>query len=652
MSITSATNIEQEPASTGPSVLVFPNDLAFDARATLIDNLHVDKLRSIVVHVDTGRNDVKTLDLRLRGASAGLRLHTADAVVIDGSLDLDTSHVGAVRTNAIGPNTKLRISLPYSLEHGLAEVLVKLEAHYTTSAGSFVFVVSCNITVELPLDVDVHDIFKTDALFSLFSIRTTKSIPLQLTNVNLQESAAYSIQALPCPPIMTVFEKQPASLTYKISKRDSQDGSIIIDKKAAALAMTVQYISISDEILNTITSVFQSALSTSPHARLARLLTPHLRNGVQCHDLALQFERAVLLRELRLPAYETIVWDTALRNLAPATRTTVQDWLRAWHKQNTRIAFDPTAGHRREITISVEVPTIDVVHTASLILPTSVSSGGLQTTGFVTAMLGVPLKAELHIEHTRKWASLTSAARQGELYFVYTVRDAGETWLIGGQRRARFSFSCPSASPPDDAATVTGGDQETKTFALLLIPMKTGTHALPTIDIVPIPAPELPSGQRHSASLWTSVTRDSGGVSGEDHESPRPDSSSSVASPGGTGLGVGRSVSPAFGAGSITGAGGPAANGTGGAQGVGGAGSGASRQELPTCETVLVSSGTVVRVVKDTRTTSVNIGGGGGPLSGDVSLGSAAGGGVGAGSRMVKGRSGSADTRISGFVGS
>lgn len=251
--------------------------------------------------------------------------------MLKGDTELDTSQGGFIRTGAISPDTSLRISLPYSLEHNLNEISTKVEAQYTTSSGSFNFTATNTISIALPLDVDVNDIFKASTLFSRFSIRTTTSIPLQITNVKLQDSPSYAVCALPCPLSMTVFEKQPASLTYRITKKSLGTESQI-SKKDASLAMTVHYLCVDEIILNTITSSLQRALDDSPYAHLKRLLIPLLRSGAQSHALALQFERAVLFQELTLPFYDTIGWDSAIATLPLASRDGLVSWLQAWHK--------------------------------------------------------------------------------------------------------------------------------------------------------------------------------------------------------------------------------------------------------------------------------------------------------------------------------
>lgn len=331
LGITNIREPEHMATAAGPSVLIYPHLDSLNVDAALSTKLHVDQLRCIVLDIDTGRNDIEEMELRLRAASAGLRLHTADAALIEGSADLDTSRGGLLTSGAISSKTKLQISLPYSIEHNLDEVVIKLEAQYRTASGSFVYIFTAAISVDLPLDVDVHDIFKAESLFSRFSIRTTNSVPLQITDVKLRDSAAYSAKALPCPPRMMVFEKQPANLTYEITKR-KLEGDVETNKKELALAMTVTYSCLDEVILGTITASLKQSLLESPFANLTRMLIPILRDGAQSHALALQFERAALLGSLKLPRYSSIGWEKVFISLSPAVRERLVDWLRDWHQ--------------------------------------------------------------------------------------------------------------------------------------------------------------------------------------------------------------------------------------------------------------------------------------------------------------------------------
>lgn len=91
----------------------------------------------------------------------------------------------------------------------------------------------------------------------------------------------------------------------------------------------------------------------------------------------------------------------------------------------------------RKITIPVEVPRMQVVHTADLTL---MDSKGRPLRDDATVSVGQTLTAELRIRHTRAWAFLTSEqASDAPMEFIYDIQLKSDTWLIGGRRKAQFS---------------------------------------------------------------------------------------------------------------------------------------------------------------------------------------------------------------------
>lgn len=115
----------------------------------------------------------------------------------------------------------------------------------------------------------------------------------------------------------------------------------------------------------------------------------------------------------------------------------------------------------RHIVIPVEVPEIQVVHTAEL---------RLSTTDSTHAAVGHMIPAELILHHTRRWCCQQTENQDsggGQLEFAYELHVNQDQWLIGGRRRGHF--------------TATEG--ETKTFAMMLLPQKAGHLLLPSIEI-------------------------------------------------------------------------------------------------------------------------------------------------------------------------
>ena len=117
----------------------------------------------------------------------------------------------------------------------------------------------------------------------------------------------------------------------------------------------------------------------------------------------------------------------------------------------------------RKIRLSVEVPTVDVLHTVSLQLESDEYKKAL--------IIGRPIPAVLTIKHTRRWAA-TELATDAPLAFAYTIDAPTDgPWLVAGPKRSRFNYKSDS--------------EETK-ISLVLVPLKPGMHILPSVDIQPV----------------------------------------------------------------------------------------------------------------------------------------------------------------------
>lgn len=158
--------------------------------------------------------------------------------------------------------------------------------------------------------------------------------------------------------------------------------------------------------------------------------------------------------------------------MAPGKFTTPCIWqLVLTRKQNHPIIRLPDQPliPRRHIIIPVDIPEIQVVHTAELRLCNLADQPP-------HAAVGQMIAAELSLRHTRRWCSPENReSAGGPLEFSYEIHANPELWLVGGRRRGNF----------------TADEGETKTFAVMLLPQKTGHLLLPGLEIktfVPAPA--------------------------------------------------------------------------------------------------------------------------------------------------------------------
>lgn len=133
------------------------------------------------------------------------------------------------------------------------------------------------------------------------------------------------------------------------------------------------------------------------------------------------------------------------------------------------ISAPPSPHPPRRMVITVSIPQVHILHTASLDLASLSHPSKI-------AIVGQPLQATLRVSHTRRWASTTSlvaaanlASADDPIDFVYSLEASTDQWLIAGQRRALFTVA----------------EDEIKEFTIMLIPLKAGNALLPSVDIRP-----------------------------------------------------------------------------------------------------------------------------------------------------------------------
>jgi hypothetical protein len=120
----------------------------------------------------------------------------------------------------------------------------------------------------------------------------------------------------------------------------------------------------------------------------------------------------------------------------------------------------------RKIRLSVEVPTVDVLHTVTLHLGSEDSKKSF--------IIGRPVPAVITIKHTTRWAA-AELSSSTPLAFAYTIDAPSDgPWLVAGPKRSRFSYK---------------SDEEETKISLALVPLKPGMHLLPSMDIQPVTTP-------------------------------------------------------------------------------------------------------------------------------------------------------------------
>ncbi|KAH8698383.1 putative TMEM1 family protein [Talaromyces proteolyticus] len=456
-----------------PYIWCYPPTTGLEARLTTPHYINLEELRTVEVEVDSGRNNISKGVLRVRPATAGLRLRIAETIVVGGDIKMTPQpELASLEFVNFAPESSVRFRIPYSVDENHTMLSARLEAIYETDTGKFTYISASSIISTLPISVNVQDIFKDDVLFSRFTVSPAMLIPLRVLGCDIPESDSYQVDCgMRGPVAYDVFPKQAASIIYKIKLRDGRTPQSNESKRS--LRLTVQFTCLDEECLLLIKQKFVAAIMHSKHKSLMRLLTPHIVDAFRTQLSTSDMEAIGLLREVEVLNYNQVHWDTVLSSLREPFRKEVRDWLVEWHKSNTVFTLpDPDpALLGRHIVIPVDVPEVQVVHTAELRLYTENLAGQpplQQQQQHPYAAVGHMIAAELVLRHTRRWCfQRTESQDSSQLEFGYEMHVNPEQWLIGGRRRGHF----------------TAAEGESTTFAIMLLPQRAGNLLLPSIEI-------------------------------------------------------------------------------------------------------------------------------------------------------------------------
>ncbi|KAI9893743.1 MAG: hypothetical protein M1814_005959 [Vezdaea aestivalis] len=469
---------------------VYPRAKAMEVSIEWTQEIHLNKSRSILVHLSPGNNEIVEGQLRLKCGSAGLRLHTPEFDGLVGDRPKrKTARPGMFDFTDAPSEQGFTIRVPYTLERELAEINIKVELSYTTPSGSFSLKVGSIIPVVLPLGVNVRDIFKKDKLFSTFNVTAAISVPIRLLSSELESTEDFATKAgLAGDEEMLVFPNQSACLVYEI--KPHQGESKRERSRPRPLELLLHYRCLDDELVALMDRAFDSSLKASPFKDLRMLLGPPLKELFRKQLSAHKLERYGLLGEFRLDDFtvEDLIGTVAV--IALKRLDELRGWLKIWISEHTDLISaastqfeEPLAFKDRQITIPVEIPRVQVVHTIDLqILSNSPNSS-------LIVPVGNALPAQLTIHSTRVWdleahntayawpppkpatsPSPHTAAGPPELEFILDVQADPEKWLVGGSKKRHFIAR----------------EGEIQTYPLTLMALQQGYLGLPNVDVNPV----------------------------------------------------------------------------------------------------------------------------------------------------------------------
>ncbi|KAL4780856.1 trafficking protein particle complex subunit 10 [Aspergillus varians] len=472
-----------EEEETRSYILCHPPPQGLQARIESPHVVNLEAMRTLELELNSGWNDIKTGVLRVRPATAGLRLRIAEAEVIEGDIEIKpNSESGHIEFSRLGRNSIVRFRIPYTVEEHPGTLSARAEVTYDTEQGRFSYSSAHNVSSALPISVNVQDVFKQDVLFSRFTVSPATMIPLWLSKCSIPSSDIYEVQSNVGEGVaMRVFPKQPASLLYKIQPRENTTTS---PGSRRSLRLTVDFTCVDDECFNTVEKTFKESISSSEFAQYTTLLTPHIVDAFRTQLSTSDMEVIGLVREVESLPYAAVRWEVLLSALKEPMDG-LRAWLKQWHDNHLILSLPQQPSiRRRHIIIPVDIPEIQVVHTAELRL-TSLPEQAPH------AAVGQTIAAELRLSHTCSWCSPDQRENAGgPLEFSYEIHANPELWMVGGRRRGNF----------------TANEGETKTFAIMLLPQKAGHLLLPGLEIRSfVPPPVQPPSTSTTPGARSSV---------------------------------------------------------------------------------------------------------------------------------------------------
>ena len=316
--------------------LLWPHSRSLEARVSHSETTHLDRSKSIVVKISSGQNNIIHGRLSLRAASAGLRLHTAQAEVRDGKVTItDKSKPGIVSFGGLHSDIAVEINVPYSLESDFKGIIVRPEVTYVTERGEFVYACASKISTSLPITISVRDTFKENALFSTFTVGIANSVPVRILKYTVEGNEDYSVTS----QIIDggghdIFIRQPLSLVSRIYRKPR--GERDWDAKEAMqrkLFLHVEYRCLDQDILTVAETIYSNTIAATPFQKLSRLVVPAFLSTLHSRLSTQQLETAGLLREVDIGTFEEYSWSSSIiAGLPPDIGEELARWLRSWHE--------------------------------------------------------------------------------------------------------------------------------------------------------------------------------------------------------------------------------------------------------------------------------------------------------------------------------
>lgn len=484
-----------------PYVVLYQRAETLDLQVEPAAVVQLDQNSAMDLELTTGWNEVQTCDIRVRSATGGLRLLTAEAKILDGEQQQEkpvSQEPGLFSFSAIAAGSSVKIRIPFTTEQEVPSVSVKVEVKFTTDKGTFTLSKTPSISLALKLGVNVQDVFKHTALFSRFTVSSASQSPLRLFKSELVESDTFESRfgVPPANPVV-IFPKQPASLLYQITRKS---GSKIGPNTQKTMYLHLSYSVLQDEITDNIRESLTAALKDADLWQYSRLVIASVLDQVRTDLTPYDLERAAMLGVLPTNFLAEVRWQKQFYGLGTTANgedvtTLLSEFVLDWTRKTVKIPAmrEVEPAQQQSIIIPVDIPSIPVVHTADIRLQRPIPSLVQPADDYEAPVVCINqiLPATLHLKWTRVWdtGKLDTAPagaggapdEAGGDEFTYEVTAPGDSWLVGGRKKGHFVI--PAASPSSTEAELNSSPVNEADIPLVLIPLREGYLPYPSVEV-------------------------------------------------------------------------------------------------------------------------------------------------------------------------
>ncbi|KAJ9601945.1 hypothetical protein H2200_013504 [Cladophialophora chaetospira] len=442
------------PQAAVVPLLVYPSYRSFGVKMFPFPTIHLAEARRLLLQIRPGDNDLKHCRIRLRTATAGLRLNIHESKLVGEQGDshqLSTAREGdalLIVMADLSAESITDIELPYTMEIASEPaVTLKIEANYEVDEETFTFHDTISVKVVLPITVNVQDVFRKDFMYSKFTISPSMMAPLRLIGCRLDNNEFYDLTiGGHFDEPFVVFPKQPANWTVRLVPKRKH-----VESTTGRMTLVVDFQSLDGVIFALLETHFTQELLKSEHAFAARLLTSHLVERVRTTWTEQDLEIAGLSQEFEVWRMEDMQWGSVLCAFDKNTKASIETWLREWHSRTTPIKLSSSQVPQRQLKLFVDVPPKPVLISAFLDVASLAKAGS-------TATIGQPIAADFTVK--------VEDRGEQELEGSFELSAPLDSWLIGGSRKGSVQLT----------------EQAFRT-RIVLFPQQLGHLLLPTITV-------------------------------------------------------------------------------------------------------------------------------------------------------------------------